>query len=254
MKWLSHISKTFKIGLMLFTMVIIIGFANSRQNGRYLNDVEVSIDNQYENYFINQNDVLALINEQGKDYLLSSDYGHLNLKEIEKRVESHQFVNDAQAYIDLEGNMTIDVIQNRPIARVMINQGPDFYIGIEGDILPESAHYTARVLLVQLASKSWLENANIQESEQGKSVFELLQYIAEDPFWNAQIAGMRIDKNQEIILEPQVTKQEIIFGKPENIENKFNKLMTFYKQILPYKGWNTYETVNLKFKHQIVCK
>ena len=27
----------------------------------------------------------------------------------------------------------------------------------------------------------------------------------------------------------------------------------FYKVILPTKGWNYYESVNLKYKNQIVC-
>ena len=28
----------------------------------------------------------------------------------------------------------------------------------------------------------------------------------------------------------------------------------FYKKILPYKGWNSYESVSVKFKGQIICK
>ena len=37
------------------------------------------------------------------------------------------------------------------------------------------------------------------------------------------------------------------------MEIKFKKLELFYKNILPTKGWNYYESVNLKFKNQIVC-
>ncbi|MEO9853467.1 MAG: cell division protein FtsQ [Reichenbachiella sp.] len=254
MNWLINIWNTFKIGLMLFALVIIIGFTNSRQNDRYINDVHILIDNQFENYFINQDDVLALINDRGKDYLLSSDFGSLNLKELENRIESHQFVNKAQAYIDLEGNMSIEVTQNRPIARVVVNNAPDYYISVDGDVLPESEHYTARVVLMHIDNDSWIDGENIKNSQQGQEVYELLNFISQDEFWSAQIAAIRIENNQEVVLEPQVTKQEIMFGKPEDIDNKFKKLMIFYKQILPYKGWNSYTSVNLKFKNQIVCK
>ncbi|MEO9802858.1 MAG: cell division protein FtsQ [Reichenbachiella sp.] len=254
MNWLINIWNTFKIGLMLFALVIIIGFTNSRQNDRYINDVHILIDNQFENYFINQDDVLALINDRGKDYLLSSDFGSLNLKELENRIESHQFVNKAQAYIDLEGNMSIEVTQNRPIARVVVNNAPDYYVSVDGDVLPESEHYTARVVLMHIDNDSWIDGENIKNSQQGQEVYELLNFISQDEFWSAQIAAIRIENNQEVVLEPQVTKQEIMFGKPEDIDNKFKKLMIFYKQILPYKGWNSYTSVNLKFKNQIVCK
>lgn len=254
MKRLIQIWKTFRIGLILFALVILVGFTNSRQNDRYINDVHILIDNQFENYFINQKDVLSLINDRGKDYLLSSDFGSLNLKELEDRIESHQFVNKAQAYLDLEGNLSIEVTQNRPIARVMVKGGLDYYIGVEGDILPESDHYTARVVLLYLDSDDWIDGDNIKNSQQGQEIYELLQFISGDEFWNAQIAAIRVQDDQEVILEPQVTKQEIVFGKPDNLSKKFRKLMIFYKQILPYKGWNTYASVNLKFKNQIVCK
>ena len=29
--------------------------------------------------------------------------------------------------------------------------------------------------------------------------------------------------------------------------------MLFYKNIAPTKGWNTYKTINVKFKNQIIC-
>lgn len=254
MKWLIHIWKTFKVGMVLFALMVIIGFTNSRQGERYVNDVNIHIDNQFENYFINQEEVYGLINDTGKDYLLSSNFRTLNLKEIETRIELHQFVNDAQAYLDLNGNLSIDVTQNRPIARVLNADGPDFYIGVGGNILPQSKHYTARVLLMRIKDHRWIDGQNINNSEQGQQVYELLEFISNDEFWSAQIAGLEVRGNQDIILEPQITKQKIIFGRPEELKRKFKKLMTFYKQILPYKGWNTYETVNLKYKNQIVCK
>ena len=52
---------------------------------------------------------------------------------------------------------------------------------------------------------------------------------------------------------PQITKQKIYFGNTNDMEIKFKKLELFYKNILPTKGWNYYESVNLKFKNQIVC-
>jgi cell division protein FtsQ len=35
----------------------------------------------------------------------------------------------------------------------------------------------------------------------------------------------------------------IDFGKPVDIEEKFRNLKIFYKEILPTKGWNSYESV-----------
>ena len=57
----------------------------------------------------------------------------------------------------------------------------------------------------------------------------------------------------EYIRTPQFSKQKIIFGYPDNLDEKFEKINIFYKKIVPAKGWNTYRTVNVKFKNQIIC-
>lgn len=221
---------------------------------KYVNSVSVQIDNQYQNYFINENDVYNLIDEAGKDYLLSSVYKFLDLESIEKKVKSHWFVEDAEVYHDLYGNLTIKVKQNRPIARILNINRTDQYISTTGLLLPQSRHFTARVLLVTKDNDFYFPKENITANKEGKQFFELLNFINNDPFWKAQIAGIHINKDNGLILQPQVTQQLIEFGKAENIKEKFKKLKIFYKEILPYKGWNFYETVNLKYKNQIVCK
>ena len=63
-----------------------------------------------------------------------------------------------------------------------------------------------------------------------------------------------LDKKGNIKMYTQVSKQVVEFGRPEEIEEKFKKLKIFYKEILPAKGWNSYDKVSVKFKDQIVCE
>jgi len=83
---------------------------------------------------------------------------------------------------------------------------------------------------------------------------ELLAFIAEDEFWEAQIAQLDMNAKGKITFYTQVGGEEVEFGYAENIENKFNKLMIYYKDILPAKGWNTYKRVNLEYENQIVAE
>jgi len=53
---------------------------------------------------------------------------------------------------------------------------------------------------------------------------------------------------------PQVGNERIEFGKPERVAQKFDKLMIFYKEILPRMGWNKYSRVNLEYEGQIVAE
>lgn len=248
------ILKPFKYLIVVFILFILIGFANKKQRGRYVQDVVVNIDNQFENYFIDQSDVYDLIHETGKSYLLNLDIGRLELKEIERKIESHRFVGRAEVYHDLNGRLTIDVKQNRPIARILNEKGADRYIGTTGLILPISNHYTARVPLIRVHKGVQYSSENIGDTEEGLELFEMLTFIENDPFWKAQVAGIDIDKNHELTIHPQVTKQLVMFGPAKGFMDKFKRLNVFYKEILPNKGWNNYSEVNLKYENQIVCK
>ena len=254
MSILKTILNTAKYIVLVFGLIFIIGFTNLKQADKYVHSVSVQIDNQYQNYFIDENDVFELIDKSGETFLLNSDYGSLDLKSIELKIKEHRFVEDAQVFHDLHGNLTIDVKQNRPIARVLISGGEDQYIGTSGLLLPESDHFTARVLLITMDEDVFLPEDNVLYDVNSTQLFEVLKFVNEDEFWKAQIAAIHIDKNYELILHPQITKQLIEFGHAEDIVDKFKKLKIFYKEILPHKGWNSYETVSLKYKNQIVCK
>lgn len=234
-------------------MLVIIGFASTRNGGKPVNNVLVTIEDQNGDFFTDQLEVLDLLNAEGTDYVLGLAVSQLNLKSLERRVEAHPFVKDAQVFRDVKGNLLVKVHQAQPIARVFGPGGDHRYIDAEGQLLPTITRHTARVPVVELEREfSW--GQNITETDYGVKVLNLLKYIEKDEFWRAQIAGLVIRRDGEVTLLPQVTKQDIKFGMPEDFDQKFRKLKIFYEEILPNKGWNTYSLVNLKFKNQIVCE
>ena len=238
------------IGLLLLSLIT---FANIKNNSRAIEDVKVEILDQGGIFFTDQLEVMDLMTDKSADYVIGVEMGDLDPKVLEERVETNPFVKDAQVYRDLKGNLQVKVKQSKPIARLFIDGRRDRYIDSDGRVLPVNAKHTARVLLIETEFKFAWEN-NLKESKYGVQVFELLKFIEKDEFWKAQIAHVLIKKDGKIEMHPQVTRQIIEFGKPDDLENKFSKLMTFYKEILPKKGWNTYDIVNLMFENQIICE
>jgi len=71
------------------------------------------------------------------------------------------------------------------------------------------------------------------------------------------IGQIHLKHNGDFFLIPQVGGQKIVFGTAFSDlegEEKFRKLKVFYKEAIPYEGWNTYEEISLKYNKQIVCK
>jgi cell division protein FtsQ len=94
----------------------------------------------------------------------------------------------------------------------------------------------------------------LNKTEQGKQLLQMIEFINADRFWKAQVAQLDLGRDGKIIIYPQMTGQLVEFGRPENINVKFKKLMVFYKEILPTRGWTRYERVNLEYEGQVVAE
>jgi cell division protein FtsQ len=229
-------------------------FAGVKQANRPVGQVIVTINNEFNNYFISEQEVTNLLTRNGERRLEGTPPDELDLPALEARLKAHSFVKDAQVYRDLSGNIHAEVRQNRPIARLTHSDTRlDSYLDADGHKLPLSSLFTARVVPVARQGGVPLAASFFQDST-GQHYLELLRYIDEKPFWRAQIAEVFIGTNGKVSFTQQVGDQRVEFGFPENISEKFAKLMVFYRQIPPALGWNTYHRVNVEFKDQIICE
>lgn len=243
-----------KIAILVVIFFGSIGFVEKRYSERTCTSINVDIDNQFENYFINESDVIDLITNRGEQRIIGESFAELKLKDIEAELLKTKFIRDAEVFKDLEGNLLIKIDQSRPIARMMSRKMADRYISNKGEVLPLSKRYTARVMLIDGAYADNPKLYDLNKTETGRQLMELLMVIEKDKFWKAQIAQMNIDSKGNILMYTQVSKQVVEFGKPVEIHEKLERLKIFYKDILPAKGWNSYNKVSVKFKDQIVCE
>ena len=115
--------------------------------------------------------------------------------------------------------------------------------------------YSARVPVItgryvdQLMSLS-----NVDEDPYAIDLKNMIDHLLADDFWRMQIAQLDIDRRGNIVMYAQIGDQRLEFGGPDEYEKKFKKLKLFFKQIMPTKGWNTYDRVNVAFKDQIICE
>lgn len=249
-----RLRKAFLIIFAGLAFVLLMGFANHEQHGKTCTNIYVDIDFEQDNYFVSKEDVISLMTRNGEELIINQYVDKINLKMLEMRVESHNFVDDAQVFKDYKGNLSVKVKQCRPLARILDQEGPHSYIGSNGKILPSSEKFTARVMLIDGAFSGKLKQDSFFHSVEGKKYFDLIKRIDEDKFWKAQLAQMTIQSNGNILFYPQVGDQIIEFGRPDQVDDKFKKLKIFYKKIFPYKGYTRYDRVSLKFKDQIICE
>lgn len=254
MKIKFDIRREIKVVAILLGLVVLVAFSDRKLKDNTCHDIVIELDNDLENHFIDERDVLRMVESYPKP-LRAQSFSEINLKEIELKLKTHRNFKNVELFNDLKGNMVVHISLRRPIARLVQSNGPDAYLSEEGFVMPTSERYSSRVIIVSgpYVKQALLEQ-NLDLSPYGKQVLELLRFIQEDPFWNSQIAEVEILQNGKILLYPQVTRQIVEFGKPEKIEDRFLKLKVFYKKILPKQGWNKYARVNLEYETQIVAE
>ena len=179
-------------------------FAAVRQAARSVDAISVSIANEFDNYFISERGVTALLTKGGTEPLLGTQPEGPRLRELEARLKAHPFVREAQVYRDLAGNLHADVRQNRPIARLTHpDTRLDTYVDAEGRPLPLSPLYTARVATVARPSGASLPTGFFRDST-GRRYLEFLRYVDEHPFWKAQVSEVFIEPGGKLSFTQQV--------------------------------------------------
>jgi cell division protein FtsQ len=243
-----------KFTLMLMVFVVTIGFVGKKQGEALCKKIVITIENQQGNFFINEADINELVTNNGKEMVINLPYETIDLKKIEKRLAAEKYIQSAQVYRDLAGNMMVDVKQERPIARILNNSGADYYISEGGEVLPVSKRFTARVMVLSGSFFNKYIDSNMLADDAGEELFYFIKFVEQDKFWSAQFAQLEVNSKGMIEIFPQVTKQMIEFGSTHAYEKKLSKLKIFYDKILPDRGWNRYNRVNLEFENQIICE
>ena len=243
------------MGLLLSStlLVIAIVFAETKRMDRTCQGIELVIVGDTTQPLVEKEGLLKRLTASTSQPIIDAPLQGLAIRSIENTIKSNSFVREGVVYKNWKGVLKIALAPRRPIARILYPHQQSQYVDEDGTLLPLSGQYTARVLLVEAEQLPGISR-NLNESSYGMALLALFNYINQDPFWRAQIAHMHIDKQGKIVMNTQVSKQRIELGLPYAIEKKMAKLKCFYKQIIPYKGWNTYKRVNLEFDKQIVCE
>jgi len=242
---------------------VLLGFAKSKRNNTLCKSVEIVIAQKGSDLFITPDEIRALITkDQGA--VEGNAMNTIKLPEIEQMLKDNPYITNAQVYATLDGDIKIKVAQKNPIARIINRNEESYYVDSAGYFMPLTDNCTPRVLIINgLINDSYASNykSNAKKMETDTSVhsvlpsiYKIASYINHEPFWKAQITQVYVDSAKEFTLIPRVGGQRIILGDTTDLKQKFDKLFVLYKEgFNSNEKWNEYATINLKYKHQIIC-
>jgi cell division protein FtsQ len=98
-----------------------------------------------------------------------------------------------------------------------------------------------------------LEKLSKPDSTTLQNILKFSSIIQKDSFFMAQIAQVNITPSGEFEMIPTIGSHTVLIGTADQLEDKLNRLFTFYKKVLVPAGINAYEVLDLRFDHQLVA-
>ncbi len=234
--------------LGIFILATLSFSAKERRNAP-CRSVEISF-REDELIKISEPEILQLVKSADKE-LIGKELRRINADHIEKEVEKHQAIQNAEVYkitvkdsSSYSGILGVKVTHRMPVVRIMSSSG-SYYLDKNGRKIPVSDNYAANVIVV---------TGYFTEEYAKNKLLPFILYIGEIPFWKAQIEQVHVEKNGDILLTPLVGSHLIELGPIEDYQGKLIKMRAFYDQVLTQNNWNKYRLISLKYNNQIVAK
>lgn len=242
-----------------------LAFVSKKERQVKVENLDITVNSKGQNDFVDEDDVKEFFSER-QDVILNAEVKNVNINALEKALNSHPAVENADLSVDVNGDIKISVTQRTPLVRVLTMGGESYYIDTQSKLMPLSDKFTARVLVVngyihEPYSRRYMFSVNeIAKNEIFKEVsmlddiYEMADFITKDTLLNGLIHQLSINKEKEFEMFPAIGNHKIIFGDATDIAEKFEKLKLFYLDGLnKTDNWNKYSIVNLKYKNQVVC-
>ncbi|WP_179333469.1 cell division protein FtsQ/DivIB [Winogradskyella costae] len=224
-------------------LIVLVGFlfafSSHRNKVRKVSEPDIKFLGE-NNLFITEANVSKLlilnqqpVSEQPKDII--------DLNELEIALNSNPMIKQAEVFMSVNGRLSAEIEQKRPIARV--NTNASYYIDDEGGFMPLSHNYAARVPLV---------TGNIKKNKL-ETVFKFAKFADEDDFLKKHVIEIR--QNGDNTIDFKIRKSDFIvhLGTLKQLEKKINNFKAFYQKAIKDQILDSYSVVNLKFDKQVIC-
>lgn len=232
-------------------VLVLLIAAVRKQSEQLCKDVVITIKGVDGVEYVSKKQILSKISGGKPESLIGSRVRSFQLNKIEEQLEQHLWIRKAELFFDNKEVLHVEITERQPVARVFSINGESFYVDEMGEILPINTDQVARVPVFTsfpLLSMPFHEKDSLLLLD----IREMGRYLMKHDFWMAQIEQVNIS-NYEMELIPKLGRHTILFGNGAMLEQKFNRLLLFYKKVMTKTGWGYYNLLDVRYSKQLVA-
>ena len=232
--------------LLAFYLIVAVGWSrfsarSERCQGLEHNHIEVIDPDKLG--FVTARELTDELVAMLGDSLSNLSYETLDLSKLQQKLNGLDKIERAEVVRLSDDRLRIRVWPMKPVARIW-SRGKSYYVNREGKRIAASSKY--RIDVPQVVGR-------FDSIRSTKRLLPLLDNLGKRPDIERIITMINATDSANILLVPAMRGHVINLGSSTNINDKLNRLQTFYRKVLPVKGWDHYDTISLKWDGQIVA-
>ena len=208
-----------------------------------LDDIVINIDKNSPTKFVTKEGVVQKLGKTA-DKIKHTPIAELNIEKLERQLSQDNSFENVECYITSDNKLQIDIVPMIPEIRVFSPDGKSYYINKDGKRIDTGNEFFMDVPVV---------TGNFNQKFPAKNILPVTRYIAADDYLKNLITMIEVKSATNILLYPCIKGQVINIGDTTELTKKFDNLTLFYRKVMNHKGWETYDTISVKFRNQIVA-
>ena len=230
--------------LIVLAAALVIGtlWARDKSRGEQCTGIEVEVINADSTSFVTPQGVLNDLKGQGIK-LVGKRMGDIDASDIEEALRLSPYLENADIVKCQDGKILIRVSQLVPVFRVFDGES-SYYVNRAGKHMTATNFYHSDVPVVQ---------GHFTRKFPPTRLLPLIDYVEKDSLLHSLVTMFIVRDTNNIILVPDISGHVINIGNVTGLDNKFAKLKLFYNKVMPKRGWNTFDTISVKWNHQVVA-
>lgn len=208
-----------------------------------LDDIVINIDKNSPTKFVTKEGVIQKLGNTA-DKIKHTPIAELNIEKLERQLSQDNSFENVECYITSDNKLQIDIVPMIPEIRVFSPDGKSYYINKDGKRIDTGNEFFMDVPVV---------TGNFDQKFPAKNILPVTRHIAADDYLKNLITMIEVKSATNILLYPCIKGQVINIGDTTELTKKFDNLTLFYRKVMNHKGWETYDTISVKFRNQIVA-
>lgn len=223
-------------------MIVGILWARDKSRDEVCNEIMVEVLNDDSTHFVTP---AGVIHELERNHIIvkGKPVWQINVEDIEAKLGESQYIESVQCLFENGGRLKIKVEQIVPVMRVF-DGNQSYYVNKDGKRMTAVSTFFANVPIIE---------GHFTKKYSPLRLLPLVKYVENDSALRSLVTMYCVHDTNNIYIVPSIHGHVVNIGNCDDFEGKFEKLKLFYKKVMPVKGWMHYDTISVKWNHQVVA-